>query len=282
VNGITTISELLPLRFCFELTPVEDVQPWGKGEDRKLHWFGLTDGHYWISTPLGEALRYTDEILKQWGGNSPYVDYQVARFFEDLLSVLPAALEPVPLDVAALISDTRWFDRAEHWIADKEDEDIRQERSGLCYEAMDWYQARALDSMHLTNGPMFHFWRTGDEVTVRWEATGKNAEEVWSIPNGEFAVGVGQFSSAAYAFFDQLIQAMQLRVEAIQTKGWNRTDCRIDIPLLVSEQQQRANRISELKDRRTETDWENVRSLLHRLSAEFAKQAGLQQGRTGG
>jgi hypothetical protein len=188
----------------------------------------------------------------------------------------------VPLDIAAMISDTRWFDRAEEWIAETDDEDVRRERSELCYEAMDWYEQRALDSMHLTNGPIFHFWRIGDEVTVRWKETGKNAEEVWSIPNGEFTIGVEQFSSAAYAFFNQLIQAMEARVETIQTKGWNRTDCRIDIPSLVREQQQRANRISELKDRRTETDWENVRSLLNRLSSEFAKQAGLQEGRTGG
>jgi hypothetical protein len=279
---MTTISELSPLRFCFKLMPVEEIQPWGEGENCHLHWFGLTDGHYWISTPLGEALRYTDEILKQWGGGSPYVDYQVVRFFEDLQSVLPAALEPVPSDIAALISDTGWFDRAEQWIVDKEDEDERWERRKLCCEAMDWYQERALDSMHLTNGPMFHFWRTADKITVRWEATGKNAEEVWSIPNGEFAVSAEQFSSAAYAFFDQLVREMQVRVETIRTKGWNRADCRVNIPALVSEQQQRATGISELKDRRTGTDWGNVRSLLQRLPAELAKPAGLLQWRTEG
>jgi hypothetical protein len=260
--------DLSELRFCFELAAVDDIQPWGEGEDRKLHWFGLTDGHHWISTPLGEALRYTDETLKQWESSSPYVDYQVARFFEDLQLVLPAVLEPVPSDIAALVSDAKWFDCAEQWIAEKEDENNRRE---LCYEAMDWYQERALDSMHLKNGPIFHFWRTGDKVTARWEATGKNVEEVWSIPNGEFAVSVDQFSSAAYAFFNQLIQAMQLRVETIRTKGWNRADCRLDIPQLISEQQQRTTWINDLKDRRSETDWEKVRSLLNRLSIEFAR-----------
>lgn len=279
VNEQTNRSELPALRFCFELTPVEEVLPWGEGKDRKLHWFGLTDGHYWVSTPLGEALRYTEGILKQWGVSSPHVDYQVVRLFEDLQSVLPAALEPVPLDIAALVSDTRWFDHAERWIAEKEDEDVRQERRGLCYEAMEWYQERALDSRHLTNGPIFHFWRTGDSIAVRWEATGSNAEEVWTTPNGEFKIDVRQFSSAAFAFFDQLIQAMQLRVESIQANGWNRTDCRIDIPYLVSEQKERASRICELKERRTKTDWENVRSLLRRVSAE---QARVQRGRIGG
>jgi uncharacterized protein DUF5984 len=64
----------MPLRFCFELDAVEDIGPWGEGEDRKLHWFGLTSGRYWISTPLGEALRYTDEQVKLWDLPSPHVD----------------------------------------------------------------------------------------------------------------------------------------------------------------------------------------------------------------
>src|SRR5476651_989771 len=90
----------MPLRFCFALDAVEDIGPWGEGEDRKLHWFGLTSGRYWISTPLGEALRYTDEEVRRCGLASPYVDYQVSRLFEDLQSILPEVLEPVPSDIA--------------------------------------------------------------------------------------------------------------------------------------------------------------------------------------
>jgi len=61
----------MPLRFCFELDAVEDIGPLGEGEDRKLHWFGLTSGCYWISTPLDEVLRYTDEQVKIWDLPSP-------------------------------------------------------------------------------------------------------------------------------------------------------------------------------------------------------------------
>jgi hypothetical protein len=49
------------MRFCFELDAIEVIEPWGEDQDRKPHWFGLTSGRYWISTPLGEALRYTDD-----------------------------------------------------------------------------------------------------------------------------------------------------------------------------------------------------------------------------
>jgi Family of unknown function (DUF5984) len=37
-----------PPLFNFELAPLERVQPWGKAGQQNLHWFGLTDGQYWI------------------------------------------------------------------------------------------------------------------------------------------------------------------------------------------------------------------------------------------
>lgn len=256
----------MPLRFCFDLDAVEDIEPWGENEDRTLHWFGLTSGRYWISTPLGEALRYTDERVKLWNLFSPYVDYQIARFFEDLQLVLPAVFEPVPPDIAALVSDDEWFARAKKWIDGAENGEERRE---LCYAAMDWYQNRTLDTMYLVNGPLFHFWRTGEDISVRWEPSGKSPEGVWSTPEGQFTVGVEQFRSSAYAFFSDVLEAMQERVDAIQTGGWHRADCKLDIPLLLKEQQQRTAWVENLKERRSETNWQKVRSLIERLSAEF-------------
>jgi Family of unknown function (DUF5984) len=145
----------------------------------------------------------------------------------------------------------------------------RDERRELHYQAMDWYQNRALDMMYLINGPLFHFWRTGEDVSVRWEPTGKNPEGVWSTREGQFTVGVEQFRSSAYAFFSEVLGAMQERVDAIQTRGWHRADCKLDIPLLLKEQRQRTAGVEELKERRSETDWGNIRSLTERVSAEF-------------
>jgi uncharacterized protein DUF5984 len=140
--------------------------------------------------------------------------------------VLPVVLEPVPPDIAALVSDDEWFARAEKWV------DGAENRSCVV-RAMDWYQNRALDTMYLVNGPLFHFWRIGEDVSVRWEPTGKNPEGVWSTREGQFTVGVEQFRSSAYAFFSDVLGAMQERVDAIQTRGWHRADCKLDIPLLL-------------------------------------------------
>jgi hypothetical protein len=250
------------MQFRFELDPVEEIAPWGEGEERKLHWFGLTSGHYWISTPLGEALRYTDEQVKRWGLASPCVDYQVARFFEDLQHVLPNALEPVPSDIAAFVSDTDWFAQVEKWIDSSQNSD---ERRDLSYDAFEWYHTRSLDTMHMINGPLFHFWRAGDDLSMRWEPTGESPDGVWQVPEGQFSVSIDVFKTAAYTFFDSLLEAMGERITSIQSNGWHRADCKLDIPLLVKEQTQRENWIEELKDRRSETDWDYVRNLIRRL-----------------
>jgi hypothetical protein len=116
---------------------------------------------------------------------------------------------------------------------------------------------------------MFHFWRVGDGVSIRWEPTGKDPENIWSIPRGQFTVSVEQFKSAAHNFLDGVLVAMQERVRNIEVEGWHRSDCRLDISLLLNEQRLRADAVKKLGERRPETDWPSVRRLIDRASAEI-------------
>lgn len=94
------------IRFRFELRPLAQAHPWG-GDRRTLHWFGLTDGWYWIELNGHELLRYSDQTVRRWQADGyqdvPYVDYYVVRLWEDLLELLPAVLEPVPADLVPFI-----------------------------------------------------------------------------------------------------------------------------------------------------------------------------------
>jgi hypothetical protein len=254
------------MRFCFELDPVDSIEPWGKGADRKLHWFGLTSGRYWISTPLGDVLRYTDAQINAWKLHSPYVDYQVARLFEDVQSILPAVLEPVPPDIAGMVAGERWDLKFESWIEGSSED---EERRMLFYETTAWYENRSLDTMYLTNGPLFHLWRTGESISVRWQQTGPAPVRVWTIPEGRFAIDAEEFRAQAGRFLDEVLRAMQERIDDIQAKGWNRLDCLLDIPLLLKEQEQRSVRVDELKQRSVTTDWGAVRSLMGRFPQYF-------------
>jgi hypothetical protein len=249
----------------FELDAVENIEPWKDGEDRFLTWFGLSRGRYWISTPHGDALRYADEFLTRKGSDCPYVEYQVARLFEDLEVQMSTALEAVPPDVAVLVSNPQWFGRAEQWY--------RAQQPGvsthvLWEAATGWWQDRAFNLNYLAGGPCFHLWRNGDEVFVRWETIADHQQR-WAIPNGQFSVSVTEFESTCYAFFEQAVDAMENRIDRLVANGWSRPDCVVDIPGLIAEHLQRKAVLRNLRQEKSETDWDNVRIALACLDAEI-------------
>jgi hypothetical protein len=89
--------------FNFVLRPLGDVAPWGK-DPPKLHWFGLTDGWFWLEADDQTLFRFSDTFLEQRCGQGstapvPYVDYYVVRLWEDVLDGLHDFLSQVPLAV---------------------------------------------------------------------------------------------------------------------------------------------------------------------------------------
>ena len=88
--------------FNFQLRSLEQVLPWQSQGQSYLHWFGLTDGWYWLHLGEVEHFRYTDAIMAVWRETTddvavlPYVDYQVVRLWEDIQEILPHILEPIP------------------------------------------------------------------------------------------------------------------------------------------------------------------------------------------
>ena len=253
-------------KICFRLRPTDEIGPWQGSDGPNLHWFGLTWGDYWITTPLGEALRYTEEQQRIWGFTSPYVDYNVARLFEDVQCMLPFALEPVPMDIAELTTDRAWYNHSFQWMGSSLEND---ERIDLWHGANEWWHDRHIDTLYLVDGPHFNFWRIGDQVFVRWEYSGPTG--IWEVPSGQFVLDVTDFQTAVFDFLDEVIMQMDQRVQTIATKGWTRPGCDLDVKALVREQQQRAIWVNENKQRRANTDWISVRGFLERLQNELRR-----------
>ena len=95
--------------FEFELAPLDEVPVWGTPPDLRLNWFGLSWGLYWLDLGTVRLLEYSPEA-RLLGSRPParmprFVDYQVARFHEDLIEILPDVLEPLPADVVAALED---------------------------------------------------------------------------------------------------------------------------------------------------------------------------------
>lgn len=165
--------------FNFQLHPIAEVAPFGQPPHLHLHWFGLTDGWYWIDTGSEELFRYTSVILQHWQRNSPelrsfsnldyYPDYYVVRLWEDILDLLPNVLEPIPAPLAALLtSETEWdalYDRFVRKLESENDE----ETIDVYLDAMSWWRARRLSTSHLRSGPHIWFWSDGVDLFIDWD-----------------------------------------------------------------------------------------------------------------
>lgn len=126
------------LRFGFELTPLAEVGTWGR-ETPRLHWFGLTDGWYWIELGEIRLLRFSADY------EIPYVDYYVVRLWEDLLGLLPAVLEEVPADLVGFL-------RSDHLGWNEVESDDAE-------AAIYWWSDRYLDLGYLREPPTLCCWR---------------------------------------------------------------------------------------------------------------------------
>lgn len=210
-----------------------EVAPWGR-ERANLHWFGLTEGWYWIE--LGDVclLKFAADY------EIPYVDYYVVRLWEDLLQLLPAALEQVPADLVGFVeSDGRGWNDAESEAVDA---------------AMDWWSSRDVYFGYLREPPSLRCWRTGDQITVDWNAPANFAE-----PRAlRTTMSVTDFVAAIEEFDRELLAAMADRIaeaEAIPPVG-----VELDLDRLRQEHQDRSVWLKRARAYQRSTDWPAVRT----------------------
>lgn len=204
------------LRFRFQLRAIEEIAPWrdASGKPTPLHWFGLTDGWYWIEAGTQELFRFSEEALTDWETQGypstlPYIDYQVARFWEDLLELLGTALVPLPEDIATLLADGEpWknlLQRYEWAMADWDQWEVWD-------AALGWWWSRRLASGHALLQQL-SVWRVGDQVTLQWDGRIDSTPFPWTAPEqGQITLSLQSFLEAVHDFNDQLMAQMAERV----------------------------------------------------------------------
>jgi len=206
------------IRFLFELRPIEAVEPWGAVGDRSLHWFGLTDGWQCLDTTAGRLLEYAAPARPS---GATWMEYQVVRLFEDLLSAWPFIAESVPDDVASRFFG--WYSHAEHARVAREEDDATQKAWD---EACFWWYERNVQFNHLRWAPELYLWRAGSEVNLVWDAPGENeAGPVWSVQHARLALPLEDVREALGSFCRDFLEAMARRVAGIERGGWKRIDC---------------------------------------------------------
>ncbi|MFE9580258.1 DUF5984 family protein [Nocardia sp. NPDC006044] len=245
------------IRFRFGLSPLDRVGPWGD-QYRTLHWFALTEGWYSIDLGDHELLRFserTTDLLRTQAGRQAlphdcYVEYYVARLWEDVLTLLPGVLEPVPGDLIDFVGSesTNWS-----W-ADTPEVDA----------ASTWYGDHTLDTGYLWFGPHIRCWRTidadSDSVTVAWRypADPESEIEFTGPSTGRVSVPTDEFRTAVIEFDQSLMSAMSDRIREFESSG-PPTGIEIDLDLLLHEQKDRAHWLTQAQARQPGTDWDAVR-----------------------
>ncbi len=210
-----------------------EVAPWGR-ESPKLHWFGLTEGWYWVEVGDVCLLKFAADY------EIPYVDYYVVRLWEDLLQLFPAALEEVPADLVGFVeSDDRGWNEVESEAGDA---------------AMDWWSSRGVYFGYLREPPSLRCWRTGDRITVDWSAPANFAE-----PRAlRTTVAVADFVAAIEELDTALMAAMEARVTEVEKSS--PPGIALDLIQLRSEHLDRANWLDRARSRPRQTDWIAVRA----------------------
>lgn len=243
-------DNLVVIRFRFRLTPVAEISPWGP--DRCLHWFGLTDGRYWIEIDDLELLRYAPGTVRGWrdgpADSNPYVDYYTARFWEDLLELLPAVLEPVPDDLAEFMS------------SDPDDWASRDEERAEA--AIEWYDDHVLDMGYIRCPPFIRCWRRAsggrDRTTVAWRH--QRGEIEFTAPlTGQVTLSAGAFAGAIEQLDRELLSAMGERVAELEQSG-PPPGVHIDMRQLRAEHKDRTAWLQRRRTQMPATDWAAVRT----------------------
>ncbi|OUS29194.1 hypothetical protein A9Q99_08755 [Gammaproteobacteria bacterium 45_16_T64] len=250
--------------FEFRLRPLTEVEPWGEEPDLSLHWYGLTDGFYHMNVGEEQLYRYSDELMDIWSKehsySKPFFDYQVTRLHEDVLCMLSDVLQPIPVRMHEYISTVEKQRVWEDTLAGVYDETEYEEVEETYEMASEWLFHRRLQGMG--GGPNVIIWRVGDTIHIRWNSESILLEGVqaWSTARGEYQLTVEAYVAEVESFHHRLMNDMRERIRLITTNN-PMPHVNIDIPALISVQEEKDRFLSESLNRKPNVDdWGDVLS----------------------
>ena len=246
--------------FNFTLIPLDQIGPWGSPDDPHLHWFGLTDGEYWLEVGDSKLFEFSSQV-QAIHGVGRYCSYYVVRLHEDILEMVPHILEPVPPAFVPYISGESgraWQATAKAWIEESE------EYSDFQWETVLWSGRRKLDNGYITQPANIHFWSDESTVHIEWDNTRRkiDGEPAWSATRGSYQLSREDFLQEVRSFHDRLMEQMRERVKQV-IAGQLPAEIKIDLNQLEREH---AHRECELKrcfdPPQPPADWEQIREAI--------------------
>jgi hypothetical protein len=264
----------MPLINYFLKNPA-DIRPFGREPDTSMHWFGLTDGYYWLTVGDKTLFEYTDEINRQWGKNDlPYPDYNIVRLLEDLSELFAVIAESIPVELYQMAKsyDSLYdlYAKASRWLDQFEDEGDDEAHLDTYETTIRWLTSRRLDSGHLKQGPHISFFRCEDRLSIVWKCDLNNDDgiPVWTAGNGEIEIPYQQFVDEVKEWGMKFFNSMQDQVGKAVERDWGATQ--LDKARLIEEQKERITAFANEADKllatpEKPTDWGLVRELIQQM-----------------
>lgn len=234
--------------------------------DRRLSWFDLTVGYYWIDVGNVHLFQYSQAICEKWqlasSTNECYADYYVSFFWADILERLPVVLEPVPAPLAQRLSAfpawINWLATRDDWInvRDEDGDDATlEEQAERERNAVDWWSERRLDTSYLRAGPNIVMWSDGTSMHIVWDnrALLLDGASVWEAQAGQIDLPLKDFLTEVQAFDQQFLKLMAQRV--VQAQGSKYME---DLFFLQQAQQQKEHALENAlreAEQRSQSDW---------------------------
>jgi hypothetical protein len=254
--------------FNFLLRQLAEITPWGEPGKENLHWFGLTDGEYWLEAGEHRLLEYS-EAVRSVHGIPRHCEYQIVRLHEDLGEMLPYILEPVPAVLLPyLIGETAraWLDNWQKWQARLESLENHHPDWDIAYDAITWIQQRSLDTLYLSPSARIRLWSDASHVFVGWDNRDKlyDGMAAWSADIGNIQLSRESFLADVQSFHQRLMSEMEERIEQVLA-GALPSHIYVDREELMREHQRRLDFGNALARPRVATDWNRVRNAIAAL-----------------
>lgn len=251
----------------FTLAPIQKIHPWGAPGNYRLHWFGLTDGEYWIQAGDAALFEYSDHARTE--GASRYCDYQVVRLYEDLTEMLPNILEPVPQSLVQYMwGETAkvWQKTYSDWCDKNYDVLERPWFNEIINTAIMWTGKRLLDSAYLSPSANIAIWSDEQHVHIEWDNRDRlfDGKPAWSAVLGSYQMPRNEFIEEMRSFHSRLMEQMTVRVEQVQ-EGALAPEIEIDLPGLAKEHEQRMRTLDTALNQCPRTDWNEIERAIREI-----------------
>lgn len=266
--------------FNFHLLQLNKIRPWEHNNQKYLNWFGLTDGWYWMDVETDELFRYTDDIVSSWDkelgtqAEFSYVDYQVVRFWEDLLDMLPNILEPIPTNILQKINlGTDMLDyrkKVFDYLFIQDNGDLSENSFDTLEITTSWIDKRLLPTSHLLHSPFIWFWNDGKNMFIHWDnrSVFKDNIQVWKANFGTYSISIQQFIDELRLFDKNLMNAIQLRINEIR-EGWKHSEIEINISEIERQQNERSKWLEQSFVKahlQKSPKWDEIQAMLEKIS----------------